>query len=478
MTHMKQCVGRVKNYMWWSLLTVAVILLGIGLFSAEQIPVQKQISCVEVSTKAPVEVTVSGTYFRYPLRDDHFVGTIMIPGRRECTREYVFENDKKSFFVDEYGQPFGLIQQSDVFTELSVMEDSYSIVCENIGVEAQTAGTSIYLKDPNGDRAIPLPYQTAQSDTLTGYRHILVDVSCLEEELNRSLQTAYQEGANILFVGDISVSEVEEVLGLPVATYPVEAVQELRDTLAAAGSEYKNVELINVSAFHSVGKKVSSDRDRTIIADITVETETPNEIAEAINVALAYDYFALTREKYMQNSPRIDWEPIALIASTQYTTKCVVHNVTELRKYPLNPFGDGKYGFSVWRSCEAEGRSGCHIRSIESEIGGKQISRMVDYQYDATEKSDVINESEQSSIKKTKLSGGIARPHVRVQFLPVSRMGLSAPATSLRAFVEAEFYQIDEVFAAGGFSDITLYDTVFGKNPTTYQTNIDILAGT
>ena len=97
MTHMKQCVGRVKNYMWWSLLTVAVILLGIGLFSAEQIPVQKQISCVEVSTKALVEVTVSGTYFRYPLRDDHFVGTIMIPGRRECTREYVFENDKKSF---------------------------------------------------------------------------------------------------------------------------------------------------------------------------------------------------------------------------------------------------------------------------------------------------------------------------------------------------------------------------------------------
>ena len=102
---------------------------------------------------------------------------------------------------------------------------------------------------------------------------------------------------------------------------------------------------------------------------------------------------------------------------------------------------------------------------------------MTDYQYDATKKSGVINESEQSSIKNTKLSGGIARPNVRVQFLPASRMGFSAPTTSLCTFVEAELYQPKEVFAAGGFSYITVYDTVFGKNPTTYQTNIDILAG-
>ena len=130
MNRKERYYGRVKRYTGWSLLAVAVILLGIVFFSGEQIPVQKQISCVEVSTKAPVEVTVSGTYFRYPLRDDHFVGTIMIPGWRECTREYVFENDKKSFFVDEYGQPFGLIQQSDVFAEISIMENLYSVTSE------------------------------------------------------------------------------------------------------------------------------------------------------------------------------------------------------------------------------------------------------------------------------------------------------------------------------------------------------------
>ena len=478
MTHMKQCVGRVKNYIGWSLLTLAIVLLGIGLLTVKQIPVQKQISCVEINTETSIEVTVSGTYYQYPFQDDRFVGTIKIPGRRECTREYVFENDRESFFVDEYGQPFGLIQQSDVFTELSVMEDSYSIVCENIGVEAQTAGTSIYIRDPNRDQFIPIPYQTAKSDTISGYSHILVDVTCLEEELNRSLQTAYQEGANILFVGDISVSKVEEVLGLPIATYPVEAVQELRDTLAAAESEYKNVELINVSAFHSVGKKVSSDRDQTVIADITVETETPDEIAEAINVALTYDYFSLTKEKNMENSLRSDWESVALLANTQYAEKCVTHSVTELRKYPLNPFGDDQYSFSVWRGCEVESRSGCYIRSIESEVSGKKISRMTDYQYDAAEKSRVIGQSERSSVKNTKLNGGIARPNIRVQFLSVSRIGFGAPTTSLRTFVEAELYQLDEIFAAGGFSYITVCDTMFGKNPTTYQTSIDILAGT
>ena len=141
MNRKERYYGRVKRYTGWSLLTVTIILLGIMFFSEEQIPVQKQLSCVEVSTKAPVEVTVSGTYFRYPFRDDHFIGTIMIPGRRACTCEYVFENDKKSFFVDEYGQPFGLIQQSDVFAEISIMENSYSIISEQAPDASQSNQT-------------------------------------------------------------------------------------------------------------------------------------------------------------------------------------------------------------------------------------------------------------------------------------------------------------------------------------------------
>ena len=141
MNRKERYYGKMKCYTGWTLLALAVILLGIVFFSGEQIPVQKQISCVEVNTKTPIEVTVSGTYFQYPFRDDRFVGTIKIPGWRECTREYVFENDKKSFFVDECGQPFGLIQQSDVFTELSVMEDSYSIISEQAPDASQSNQT-------------------------------------------------------------------------------------------------------------------------------------------------------------------------------------------------------------------------------------------------------------------------------------------------------------------------------------------------
>ena len=130
MTCNKRYFGKIKCYTGWTLLALAVILLGIVFFSGEQIPVQKQISCVEVNTETSIEVTVSGTYFQYPFRDDRFVGTIKIPGWRECTREYVFEDDRESFFVDECGQPFGLIQQSDVFAEISIMENSYSITSE------------------------------------------------------------------------------------------------------------------------------------------------------------------------------------------------------------------------------------------------------------------------------------------------------------------------------------------------------------
>ena len=74
-----------------------------------------------------VDVILDGTYYRYLLRDDHFIGTIHVVGYRECTRDYTFENDTQSYFTDEYGQPFGVIRQQPVFTQLAIAENDYSI---------------------------------------------------------------------------------------------------------------------------------------------------------------------------------------------------------------------------------------------------------------------------------------------------------------------------------------------------------------
>ncbi len=107
--------------------SVAAILLLFFFLSAKKTDIQLEIPCVEENTQEPVVVKISGTYYKYMLRDDHFVGTITIPGYRECTRDYTFKDDIESNFTDEYGQPFGVIRQYNVFESLDISENTYSI---------------------------------------------------------------------------------------------------------------------------------------------------------------------------------------------------------------------------------------------------------------------------------------------------------------------------------------------------------------
>lgn len=109
------------------LLIACVSAFGAWAYSAEHIDVNKTIPCIEVNTQVPVDVVVSGTYCRYKYRDDHFTGTIRIPELRECTREYVFENDEKSYFTDEAGQPMGTIIQGGIFDTLEITENNYHL---------------------------------------------------------------------------------------------------------------------------------------------------------------------------------------------------------------------------------------------------------------------------------------------------------------------------------------------------------------
>lgn len=82
------------------------------------------------TTRKRTVYTVSGTYYRYKYRDDHFIGTIRIPGYRECTCDYTFKHDNTSYFVDEAGQPMGSIQQSGIFESIKVSENNYNLVSE------------------------------------------------------------------------------------------------------------------------------------------------------------------------------------------------------------------------------------------------------------------------------------------------------------------------------------------------------------
>ena len=125
--------GKRENKIY--LIGVALFALALSAFciwayAVERIDVEKSIPCREMNSGTLIDVTVSGTYYLYKYRDDHFIGTIRIPGYRECTCDYTFKHDNTSYFVDEAGQPMGSIQQSGIFESIKVSENNYNLVSE------------------------------------------------------------------------------------------------------------------------------------------------------------------------------------------------------------------------------------------------------------------------------------------------------------------------------------------------------------
>lgn len=353
----------------------------------------------------------------------------------------------------------------------------------------------IHIKDLSSSKQLSFPYKVMQGNLITeesqplNYDHVLVDVSCLQEDLNQVLRTVYQAGSDILFVGDISISDVREALGIPVPEYSKEDIYEMNSVAATAESENVDDMVIDTSFFPSVGKKVSTDGRKTVITDITVETAIPSEITGAINAALAYDYLSLTSGTNVTAQSSSDWEIVDTIAREQYMTKCVVQTCTEFWKDQNNPSDNGKYYFYAWHSSDVERRSNYFIWSIESEVSGKSTSRIEEFEPRDTEALHTSlsgtfpwgigwNFDIGTTTKITKASNsGVGHSSLKICFLPADKYGYASPATKLGTRVDAKFYQPDGYFNVIGCSYISVCDTVTGYNLTTYRTNSDILTG-
>ena len=112
---------------------VFVLLLAVLCLIPRKTEIQRAIPCTDVHTQAPVTVLIDGIYYAYTLGDDHFIGSIEVSGKRACHRDYVFEKDTQSFFVDDYGQPVGSITQYDIFETLIIAENDYVITSNEQG---------------------------------------------------------------------------------------------------------------------------------------------------------------------------------------------------------------------------------------------------------------------------------------------------------------------------------------------------------
>lgn len=346
----------------------------------------------------------------------------------------------------------------------------------------QPVNSAVYIRDTFALSTLPLDYDVIDAGLLSvdqriaDSEHILVDVSCLEDELTLTLQTAYQNGADILFVGDISLDAVREALNMPMPEHTLEAARALT---VEETPEYVDANVIDTSAFPSVAKKISNG----LITDITVEVPTPSEIAGAINAALAYDYTAL-----VDTSATDEWPLVDVISREQYMTTCIANTSTELRKSPNNPSSNGQYEFCISHNCHALGRELSYIHHIESEVTGKSTSHIMSFGPDSDPDSvlqfslsfpwgvSIVNPKSRTLIER--VSGYWGDQSLRIRFTPVNGFNIDTPAEELNTEVFIKAYQTDSSYYGIGSSYITTCPSMNGLNQVTYRTNSDILSGT
>ena len=101
-----------------------------GYVIPKKITIEKTLDCFEEISGKKVTVIISGIYYSYLLRDDCFNGTINVENKRVCTMEYHLRKDLYTNFVDEYGQPEGMILQFKKFSYINIYDLDYYLYSE------------------------------------------------------------------------------------------------------------------------------------------------------------------------------------------------------------------------------------------------------------------------------------------------------------------------------------------------------------
>lgn len=111
-------------------LSLFVLLLVGYVATPKETLLRKDIPCTVQGTQDAVMVQIDGIYQAFLWGDDRFNGTITVPGWYVRHGHYVFKDDKVSHFVDDEGQPYGHIVQSNQFEVLTIMENEYTLQSE------------------------------------------------------------------------------------------------------------------------------------------------------------------------------------------------------------------------------------------------------------------------------------------------------------------------------------------------------------
>lgn len=116
-----------KKQMLSGILLAVILFVFVGYLIPTKTAIDQNLPCTDMKTGAVINVTVSGTYYAYLLRDDVFDGKIDIEGKCSYTQKFELQDDLYTNFNDAYGQPKGHILQFKKFSYISIANEGYSI---------------------------------------------------------------------------------------------------------------------------------------------------------------------------------------------------------------------------------------------------------------------------------------------------------------------------------------------------------------
>lgn len=116
-----------KKYIIVMIFIILGVFVLLALNCSKEENISKSLICQDIFTQEKFTVNISGVFYTNFVKDDVFVGTIEIEGKREDTRKFELYKDMYTNLTDEYGQPMDRILQFKQFSYISIVGENYNI---------------------------------------------------------------------------------------------------------------------------------------------------------------------------------------------------------------------------------------------------------------------------------------------------------------------------------------------------------------
>lgn len=318
---------------------------------------------------------------------------------------------------------------------------------------------------------------------LCSFDKIIVDATAMNENIQDSLQSAFNNSSKIFVLGDISENEICNYFGLEEKKNNVSGVPTTLDESSAISKETstESGKVVDVSQFPEVGKLVCQDwRGSNITTVKSSNIGNTEEIEALIQHCFEYDYLGLATKMDSGMAPMVadSWSRMDVQTdSFDCGNRCIVDTSIMLNEYDGNPDTRGNYYYYVPFTADITNKA--VIRRVDVKAAGSVVSKIDDYGPTPTSVnagtsisfglpySISVSFAPGPKVQITKEDGGINNRSVTLRYQAKAPLfGLDGYTDDdLRCDVHIESYQGVGAMA-GGFGTFSILTYEYGTTPS------------